>query len=264
MQTSLAQRITGFLSAVLTVFLLSSDILASGIASVVCAPYPPFVDPEHPKGGFATELITAAFDAADIDTKIIYQPWARMQFSVIEGSYPVSIGSLSSIKEEWRDKVQFVHVVEARRVFFYNTTRFPIGVQFKSLKNLKGYKVLALIGGGPLQILTEAGIQVYKVSQLDQGFKMLKLGRGDLLAILELTGIQRLQQMSPDMQTEFAFTKPYSVAKAGLFFSKSHQHGMYFYNKFTAGLTVIKENGTYDRILKKHFGKYADLLPSPK
>lgn len=263
-QTALARIIICFLTAFLTVSLLFSDILASGMVRVVCAPYPPFVDPEHPKGGFAPELITAAFNAADIDTKIVYQPWARMHFSVIEGSYPVSIGSLSSVKEELRDKVQFVLIVEVRRVFFYNTKRFPKGIQFKSLEDLQRYKILTLIGGGPTQILKEAGIQIYEISQLDQGFDMLELGRGDLLTTLELTGLKRLQQMSPEKQTAYAFTRPYSVAQAGLFFSKAHQDGMFFYNKFSAGLTLIKDNGTYNRILKKHFGKYADLLPSPE
>jgi polar amino acid transport system substrate-binding protein len=80
-------RILGALSIALTL-LAAAPGQAAGLRLVTGTDYPPFAGPELVGGGMATDLVTAAFQAAGSPIEPIeFLPWKRGYQAVLDGEF---------------------------------------------------------------------------------------------------------------------------------------------------------------------------------
>lgn len=219
--------------------------------------YPPFNQSEVlPNGGRGVliDLVAEAFTAANVSVTFEFIPMARVVWSVVKKNHAATLGM-----EEWFAKENKEHLVETVEllnmniVVFYKKDRFPEGLSYEHLRDLKSYTVGIVRGSSLIPLLEEAGVHVEPVSQIDQNFKKLSAGRLDLVVAVDLGGWTILRDLYPDFVDNFSTVKkPLLVNPAGLIFLKEHDR---LIQTFRKGLGIILKNGTYYEILERYYGK---------
>lgn len=131
--------------------------------------------------------------------------------------------------------------------------RFPNGVSFDTLEDLKGYKIGYIRGGGLTPLFQKANIEPDWVTDLAQNAKKLFLGRIDMHAATELAGWGIIQKLYPENVNAIAMTeKPIHTIDGHIIFSKN-QHALK--QQFERGFKIIQKNGTYLKVLKRYYGE---------
>ena len=188
---------------------------------------------------------------------------ARVVWSVIEDKYEANLGVLEWFAKEDEDHlVESIDLINVNIKFFYKKDRFPDGLSYENLSDLKEYKMGSVRGSSTLPILEKAGIKADLVPQIEQNFKKLDIGRIDLTAAVDLTGWIIINDLFPNASNTFSMIdKPLLSLTAGIIFHKKHSDTIQTFKK---GLNQILENGTYYEILTRYYGKdqdFEDILP---
>ena len=58
----------------------------SNVITAAMDPWPPFIDPQHPKEGLGLEVIRAAYKTQGYTVRMEYVPWARAEAGVVDGT----------------------------------------------------------------------------------------------------------------------------------------------------------------------------------
>ena len=246
--------------------LLGTSALAAQPIKVSSTVYPSFSQPDVMPGlgnGVLYDLTVQAFKAVDSEVQIDFIPMARIVWSVTENDYDAALGTINWFSRKQKDHlVKAVDLLTANIVFFYKKDRFPNGISYETLSELKRYKVGSIRGSSTLPLLEKAGITTELVAELDQNFNKLDAGHIDLTVAVDLTGRNILKKLFPDTANNFATVKkPVLSIVTSLAFAKEKSGPMQIFQK---GLNKILENGTFYEIIERYYGKsysYDDILP---
>lgn len=138
--------------------------------------------------------------------------------------------------------------------FLYKKSRFPGGVNFTKLSELKDYKIGALTGSKWSKKLfqKDAGLKLDFAPTYELNIKKLYAERIDLLPLVDVTALPLLESVYPEIKEEFGLSKPFSITSYCLIFS----------NKYPDCEDVIDDIRTkleqidLQEILQKHYGQY--------
>ncbi|MBN2429223.1 MAG: transporter substrate-binding domain-containing protein [Deltaproteobacteria bacterium] len=246
--------------------LFCANAFASEPIKVSSTVYPSFSQPNVIPGrgnGVLYDLTVEAFKAADSEVKIDFVPMARIVWSVVEKKHHATLGVIEWFAKDQKDHlVETVELINANIVFFFKRERFPDGLSYEKLSDLKKYKIGSLIGSSTLPLFEKAGINAELVAELEQNFKKLNLGRIDLTVAIDLTGWNIIKDLFPDSANNFSTVKkPLIQLKTGLIFHKEQHDSLQTFKK---GLDIILKNGTYHEIVERYYGKeraFDDVLP---
>ena len=109
--------------------------------------------------GMVCELLTAAFHATGHDLIYEFYPLARLFDTLIDGK--VTCISLGISPEEEAQVIKSKPIYLNEMVLFYKKNKFPDGVNFKDLSELKGHTLGIKNGSTPtIKLLTEKGLIV--------------------------------------------------------------------------------------------------------
>ncbi len=213
--------------------------------------------------GVLYDLTTQAFKAVGSEVQIDFVPMARIVWSVTENNYDAALGTINWFAREQKEQlVEAVDMLYVNIVFFYKNERFPDGISYERLSDLKQYKVGSIRGSSTLPLLDKAGITYELVAELDQNFKKLDAGHIDLTVAVDLTGMNIVKKLFPDSFNRFSIVrKPILSLTTSMAFAKEK---IYPLQTFKNGLDIILKNGTFYEIIERYYGKgfrYEDILP---
>lgn len=221
--------------------------------------YPPLFQSAKIPGmgyGVASDLTQAAFEAVNINVKFVHLPMSRAVVSVSSQQYPANLGSINwFIKDGKEESVEVVNLFNIAFLLYYKKEKFPDGVHFKELSELKNLHIGNVRGSSTTPVVTQAGLNIHWFRTLEQNFRVLNAGRIDLAIGGESAGWTLIKSLYPDTHQQFA-TAENSIHQVpiGLVFHRSQQQ---LIEKFKLGIDVILQNGTYMDIAKRYYGNKA-------
>ena len=149
------------------------------------------------------------------------------------------------------DGTDIVPLLKTKLVFFFKKDKFPDGVRYENLSDLSDQRIGDLRGSPQVEIFKENGIKIEFANEIIQNFKKLEANRVDLIICSDLSGLQIVKDFFPDSIDDFDMTEEsLYIIDDGIIFLKEKEEMV---NKFKKGLEVIKENGTYQKIVDKYY-----------
>lgn len=217
--------------------------------------YPPLFQSTKIPGkgyGVASDLTQAAFDAVNVSVKFDYIPMARAVGSVITERHPANLGSINWFIKDRKDKsVKVVNLFNIGFKLFYKKVRFPKGLDYNRLSELKELQIGNVRGSSTTPVVNKAGLNIRWLSTLEQNFKMLNADRIDLAVGGETAGWTLIKSLYPNTSYQFAAAeKPIHQVPIGLVFHRNQQH---LINQFNEGIDIILQNGTYMKIVQRYY-----------
>ena len=216
---------------------------------VAIEPWAPFASPDLPRNGFLSALTQAALEAAGLDSRIEFMPWARALLEVRQGDRQVLMGAYYT---EERAKVYwYSEPVYETRVGLIGLDTLDIAT-FESLRDLTGYTIGVGRGFANSKAFDAAEFLEKEIVK-DQVLNLRKLysGRVDMItgsfdripftAIEQDRDTERLVYLEPPLKTH--------TIHVGI--SRALDNGEEIRDAFDRGLAEIRANGTYERILRE-------------
>jgi polar amino acid transport system substrate-binding protein len=218
--------------------------------------YPPLFQKNETPGkgyGIARDITTEAFLA--MGYKVTYKIIPMVRCIKMNKKYVANVGAINWFKNaQMMDKVVYANVAHSKFVLFYKKKKFPNGISFSSIDDLKKYgKIGNVRGSSTTKIVQKAGLNIDWASSLETNLKKLGANRYDLAISIQLAGWSTLEQLIPEEINEYEcsqkaiFEIPISVT-----FLKENKAVC---DQFINGLITIANNGKYMEILKRYYGK---------
>lgn len=209
----------------------------------------PFYGEDLPRNGFFTELVREAFERGGHTVNVEFMPWARAMLEVKQGDREVLLGAYYS--EERAETYHSSDPIYDAEVGLVAHRRVGID-SFSSLRDLSGYT----IGHGRGFTVTEEFdnadyLDKEPAKDLAQNVKKLYAGRIDMIAGSFENIRYAAQQQDMDMD-ELVFLQPPLVESSlHIMISRAAPDGEELLADFHRGLEEIREDGTYEQILRE-------------
>lgn len=238
---------------------LASFLVALGAARLSGQPvttyaivYPPYSVVNAQTGevsGLAVDVTRAAGKAAGVDVVIETVPMARIGVSFAENERVALIG-LKGWIEDKNVETEALEILNLGFVFYYKKDRFPQGLSYKTLEELKPYTIGNVRGSATLDTLEAARLNLELVGEVTLIFKMLEAERIDLAVGGEITGRLVIQALYPGEISQLESTSlPFFTTPVCIIFKKSDSETI---SKFKDGIRAIYKNGVYQKILETY------------
>lgn len=207
--------------------------------------------------GIALDIVYAAFNAAGIKVEFEFFPVARMISNVVNGTMICGIGGTVLFDgTAERSEVYILDTIQyVLQVFLYDSRKHPEDITFDKLSDMKDYRIGALFASGINKYLEREKLLRLELNTTHDGsVKQLEMGRIDLWAIVDITGMWYINKYFPTEITYFKYTRPFMRGDICAVFSKKLDPDSLYGKAFKQGLTSIKTNGTYLKIMAKYYG----------
>ncbi|WP_018691710.1 substrate-binding periplasmic protein [Algicola sagamiensis] len=203
-------------------------------------------------GGFFTHIVTQAFQKAGYQVTYHYRPWTRALKEAKDGEVH---GVMDVYKTKERTKfLSYPDVVW--KVKEELITVKPLNINYGGdLSNLKSAVIGVIRGSTAHDDFDQAQLKTYPYNQQDQGILLILKERIDLILAPRSLFFYHLERLSPrfDRSKVKILSPPYKVFDMYVAFSKKKPGFEKLTEEFNAGLKQIKADGSYQKILKKHF-----------
>jgi len=216
----------------------------------------PYVHPDLPQGGLATDIINQAFISQGYTVTIAWMPWARA-LATAKNAICDGITEAYHTPERalWGRYSQPYYEVQGA---FYS--RKNSNITFQTLDDLKSYRIGFMRGASVSAEFDAASfLNKTEVNSLKQGLKMLDRNRLDLIINNRLVIEFELGNMEAEnygISDRIVIVNPYVTTRnLHVLFSKKSKNSQILILDFNKGLDKIKKNGVYDDILSKHTNK---------
>lgn len=234
-------------------------ILFSGIAfaseKVIVAagdPWPPFVDPSHPKEGLSLEVVRAAFGTQGYKVKMEYTPWIRAEKGVIDGTYDILTDTWMTTKRN--EELAFSEPYVVNRIVFIKKKDDPF--EYDGIESLTG-KVVGIVRGYGYsnEFLNATNFKRDKSVDFLTNIKKLLYPdkRIDLAVEDEIVARVVIANYDPNLLSEVGFSKN-ALSTNNLYVTCGLTNPRHeeIINAFNQGLAIIKADGTYTAIIETY------------
>lgn len=205
--------------------------------------------------GLSVEIISAAYKAAGATVSYELVPFSRAMAGVTSGRY---IGCFNAGKSEQLEIDYLVpeqSITESAQIVWGNLKSLPV----KSYKDFEGKTVGLANAYTYSPLLTENKKIIKTISRLEvSNLKMLALGRIDY-TIVDYWVAKNLIHKNKNLLN--GRVRPIGELQKDVIipvFSKTHPDGPKAMSLYDKGMTIIKNNGTYETIIKSWEDKFKD------
>jgi ABC-type amino acid transport substrate-binding protein len=212
--------------------------------------------------GLSGDLALAALKAAGREAQLRFYPAARMVKAVADGEVACALGGRVLFEApEIADRVRVSTVIQyVSQVFFFDIRRHPDGVKYSATNDLAGYRIGVLESSGIMRILSNQGPLRLAPATSHEGLaRQLALGRIDLWATVDLTGLAQLRALFPDESRYYRYTRPFNLGDVSFVCSKKRDPDNALGRLFEKGMKKIVEDGTYLEIMARYYGEPAAI-----
>jgi len=202
------------------------------------------------------EIISNAFAREGVDVKWTSLPNDRCKLLVSEGTNVAFLTGTLVVGQA--DKPNFIMnenpLIYLPVIAMYPKDKYATGLGIKGADDLKGKTVGAILGTGSIAVLQKAGAILDTASDKDLMIKKLVAGRYDIAVVGDLVGLDTLQELFPDKVDAYKYEQVYS-SPIDLVFSAKNPGTAAIKSKYDSGISKIKADGTFLRILAKYYPK---------
>lgn len=234
----------------LIIFLLIFSYSFSGkVITLATDPFPPFHSPDVPNYGFFAEIVAEAFKVSGYTLKIEFMPWSRALALAEKGTYDGIIGV--SFNEERAKVFNYSNVVYNSKASIYAKE----SAVFKkddiiNLKGLKLGKVRDYYYPNEKSILKN--FTIIESSSAETNVGALINERVDIIIGTEPVVDNLLNTTFAKEKNNIVKCKSVYSENFSIMISKKINNSEKLVEEFNEGLKKIKENGIYNKILKKY------------
>lgn len=203
-----------------------------------------------PNQGYFTEIVKESFLRVGYKLDVSFVPWKRAFVQASKGKYDGLLGAYHT--EDRTKNFLFSSKISQAEIVLLSLKKRNI--EANNLKALSQHQIGFLRGSSGGSKFDKASF-LNKVPADDQSLNMSKLlfGRIDLLLIGKLHALKILNERFPNNRQEILLHTP-ALESNGLYvaISKKVEHSAKLILEFNKGLKIIKKEGTFDSIIKKH------------
>lgn len=232
---------------------ISSNGYAEKTITLDIGEWAPYTSKKDPEGKIAETLVTESFKLVNIDVVYKYYPWKRAYMHAKEGG---SSGTFPWYRNEDRlnDFIVCNEPILVGKVTFFHLKSFDF--QWKTLENVKKYKIGGVIGYAVVEIFKDNGIKVEEVPNGELNYRKLLAGRIDAVAEDFFVGYNTINKLfKPEIAALFTHhPKPQEQRDMFMLISKQIPNGQELADKFDKGLKKLKASGRYDEIIVEFLG----------
>ena len=226
--------------------LLFSGPAFSETVRLATGEWQPFTGKELPDYGLHAKKIKTIFTEMGYDVEFVFMPWKRAYEMTRKGDF---VASFTWSKTQ--DRAGEVNYPEnllslSKEVGFYKKSRFPNGLDIKSLADIKAQDLRVV---GISSYWYEAPLKDYKiknniVSSSELAWKIVNGDRADLMIENIDVGKSESQAiLGAGKDAEFGVTAPLKTQQMYLIFSKSHPKSQELMKKYDAAVSKLKAEG---------------------
>lgn len=233
---------------------VTKALLSPNMSEIHTIDFPPYVSTEVIDGGAVSEIVRMALQKAGIDAVISTHPLPRMvsYYLLQEDALAVMERHLQFSEQEKKNLI-FIPVMVMEEEYFYYKPRHPDGLKLDAatLKQLTyGAHRGENVGG-----YEKAGT-VVKYGTTMTLLKMLKSGEVDFIAVSPLSVEWLLNRYMPGENDNFSRIEEMAGSETlYVVFNRKHAQGEAAAQGFKKALDGMLQDGSYGRILDKHFGE---------
>lgn len=236
---------------------------ASAQAQVVVGAFefPPIYQNAARKG-LSGDLALAALKAAGSEAQLRFYPVARMVRAVADGDIACALGGRVLFEApDVADRVRVSTLVQyVNQVFIFDSRRYPDGVSFSAIGDLSDYRIGVLGSSGIMHILSDQGHPRLEPATSHQGLaRQLALGRIDLWATVDLTGMSYLKELFPEESGYYRYTQPFNRGDVSFVCSRKRDPDNALGQLFERGMKKIIDDGRYLEIMAYYYGDEAAI-----
>ncbi len=239
------------LCLIFVLFFFVTSVSFAKTFEIATGEWAPYVSDTMTDGGPTAQIVSAALNAAGHGVNFNYMPWKRTEVLTQKGkmvaTFPWSMAD--SFKETTFQSTPLAH---QKMVFFYMKEKHP-GWDFTGLEDLRKLKVAGSQGYSYVEIFKNAGVKAIYVDDIKASLKMMIKGRADVVPESQLVGTQAIKDnYASDLAKIGTSQTPLFVKPLYLMVSKKHADGAELIKEFEKGFKMIRENGTFKKILDEY------------
>jgi polar amino acid transport system substrate-binding protein len=225
--------------------------------------FQPYFSDDMPEKGAIAVVVRAAMAASDVDVEFDFYPWSRALEMAKRGEVAGSPG-WTRTPERDADFIfsePFVNCVDG--VFFLKDK--PLA--FSSVKDFRGRRIGVIVnltyGAEFADGLARGDFRVEAAPASENLVRMLLLGRVDAVVLNRSVAAQVLAGLSKEEAERIqASDTPFLLKPWRLAVGKSHPEAKKIIAAFDAGLSKIRRNGSYRRLMSDPaFGLASQIVP---
>jgi polar amino acid transport system substrate-binding protein len=214
---------------------------------MVSTNWEPYYSEYLPGGGPVPEVTREAFAKMGYEVEISWIPWARAQRDVENGTY---MGLLGPYKTAQRQEYA---VYSAKPLATALTGIFGVDgtdLEAASLEEMMPYSIGVLRGSAVSKEFDESNLSKHLTNTEGSAIRMLLSKRVDAIAGDYYVFSTLLRKINPERTLETIMI----LSREGIYnaFSKKVKNHKQLKDDFDQGFKLIKADGTYAAILKKH------------
>lgn len=243
-----AVRIVLLILALLAVGGLPVD--AQEVVVFAVGEWPPFISRVDIDDGAHGLLVRRAFERAGIKVKYEYYPWRRAHALVQNGDRAVSFPWHAV---PWRDNsiTYSDPMTFSRQVVFFNK-EFNRELDVSSPERMREYVFVGVDGYWYRALFAEKSITVKWVNSEKAAWRALEAGKVDAYISDDIVGQYFIREMFPGKAENFSHVGEYRKDALLAIFSERHPDGERLRRIFNEQLRCMKEDGEYERIMKRY------------
>lgn len=225
---------------------------------------PPFWSEKAPMNGMCGELVHTLSKMIGLEAQIDFQPLQRL----IDNQHNNDLGNPSFyIKNQ--DFAAIIPVALFYNAFYYYRPHHERELDIASWEDLKGFKVGLLKGGlEQRDFFNDLGISFEESYSQESLFKKLRLGRLDVVIEIDLVAKQIINKLFPEEMEHFhSRLIDNSVTPIAMLIDADYPNAHQLGADYKKALAEIIENGVYQQIIEKYYGKqpipenwFADMM----
>ncbi len=241
---------TTFMLLVFSIFLAIQGYASEKEIFLTSAEYPPYYCEELENQGCITEIIREVFKRVGYDLKVKFYPWKRAEMMAKKG---FSDGMFPPWHTKEREKwFFFSNPIPPPNIMGFYKRKDKI-ITFKTYQDLQPYRIGSVLGYAYPTDFLEIKLRNIKSYTDEMLINNLVTGRIDLAVIDKMQAKYLLITKYPKQSGNFEFMEPpLAIIQQHLVISKKTKNAQTKINDFNRGLKMIKDDGTFEEILKKH------------
>ncbi|MFC4160982.1 substrate-binding periplasmic protein [Chitinimonas lacunae] len=209
----------------------------------------PYLSETLPHYGFASRIVTAAFERVGVTVRYEFYPWARAQSMVEQGTIAGSV-VWSRTPERLRFAFFSDPVITDEEVLFHLKEK-PL--QWQQFSDLRGLTMATPLGSklGVWEVPIREGLVInLSALNVETGMKMLLAGRIDFFPLARTVGYQTLRAHFTPAERERIVhaTKVAEQIDYRLMLSRQVPGNRALLERFNEGLGQLRRSGDYARL----------------
>ena len=234
----------------LSIVVVTSSIAAEKHITAVTEPWPPYMGPKLIDNGFLPQVLDAAFRRVGYSVDVEFKAWEDALNDVKTGAKDILCGAYYATERE-QYLAYSQPIAEAQDVLFIKAGK---KISYTQLSDLKPYKIGVVRGAVHGKEFDAADFLIKEAdAERDQNIRKLLVDKIDLMAGPRDVINYIIKRDFPLFVNKIvAIDPPLSTNKIYFCFSKKVARHQELLDVFNEGLKLIKNDGTFYYLAKKH------------